>query len=253
MSAEFQVVHERLEKVERENRTLKRFGLAILLIVAAAVAMGQARPNRTVEAENFVLKDPSGRMRAQIYMDPSGTPSLEFFDENGKRGSYFRGGDLMFLGKTGYTRMSEDGIMISNQKGHIDLGTETLLLKITSTADGGYGYVSLGMAEALSHQGVIGPSLTLSGNKGRGFVELDTADGPRLHLEPGMSDGKVLPGGFVDITSQGPLMQITDQQGFTTTIGSFKLRDKKTGETLKTSTASIVLAAKDNVLWSAPR
>jgi hypothetical protein len=48
---------------------LKRFGLAILLLIGVTVAMGQARPTRTIEAEKFVLLDSKGRARITI-----GTP-----------------------------------------------------------------------------------------------------------------------------------------------------------------------------------
>lgn len=159
----------------------------------------------------------------------------------------------MFLSKGGFTRVSSSGASISNQEGHIELGTEGLRLKITSTGAEAFGYASLGMVPALEHQGVVGPALTLQGNRGKGFVELDTADGPRLHLEPGMWQGKVLPGGTVDISADGPIMQLADQQGLTAGIGRFALIEKDTGRKVWTPTASVVLLDKQKILWSAPR
>jgi hypothetical protein len=73
-----------------------------------------------------------------------------------------------------------------------------------------------------------------------------------LHLEPGVWDGRVLPGGFVDITSDGPLFQLSDQQGLRVGIGQVELKEKQTGRMLKTGAPSIVLAGKDKVLRSAP-
>jgi hypothetical protein len=67
-----------------------------------------------------------------------------------------------------------------------------------------------------------------------------------------MVEGKMLPGGFVDISSKGPLMQIADQQGFIAAMGRFELEEKATGRKLRTPTASIVLADKDKIRWSAP-
>ena len=131
-------ISERLEKVERENRVLKRFAMLALSLIAAVLVMGQAGPQRTVEAEKFVLKDSAGRMRAEITLDQSGTPALVFYDESGNRGASFREGDLMFLNKRGFTRMSSDGVMINNQEGHIELGTEGLRLKITSVGPEAY-------------------------------------------------------------------------------------------------------------------
>jgi hypothetical protein len=159
----------------------------------------------------------------------------------------------MLLGREAWAWLSKDHFMISTPEGHIDLQARPLGLRISDTSKNGLGYVSLGMVSALKHEGLVGPALILFGNKGQGFAQLDTADGPaRLHLEPGMWDGKLLPGGVVDITSEGPLIQVSDQEGLTTGIGRFELKDKQTGKTLKTATASIVLAGKDKVLWSAP-
>jgi hypothetical protein len=59
-------ITERLEKIETENRLLKRFGLVVLSLVATVSVMGQGKPERTVEAERFILRDPGGRMRAEI-------------------------------------------------------------------------------------------------------------------------------------------------------------------------------------------
>ena len=72
-------------------------------------------------------------------------------------------------------------------------------------------------------------------------------------LSPGFGREKLHPGGSVYITAAGPLIQIADQQGLTAAIGRFELKNKETGKISRTSTASIVLAGKDSVLWSAPR
>jgi len=72
----------RLEKVEKENRTLKRFALAFLSLIAAVVVMGQARPSRTMEAEQFVLKDPQGLVRARLGVSGRAT-TLNFYDAAG--------------------------------------------------------------------------------------------------------------------------------------------------------------------------
>jgi len=240
--------------VERENRILKRFALVLLLLITAAVGMGQTPTGRTVEAERFVLKDHAGRTRAEIVMDASGTPSLEFLDEKGQAGTRFRNGELSFFSGTKRTSMGESGLSISTEEGHIELGTLGLRLKVISSAKDGLGWLSLGMmpSDLSRHKDAIGPDLRLAGNNGDGFVELNTADGPALHFEPGMSEGAVRPGGFVDISSSGPLIQIADQQGLITGIGRFELKNTQTGHIVKMPTASIVLTGKDGVLWSAP-
>ncbi len=97
--SEVAALTKRLTKLEKENRVLKQFGLVTVVLAAVFVVMGQARPQRTVEAERFVLKDDAGRTRAEIVMDASHTPSLRFFAEDGARESEFRTGALMFVAK----------------------------------------------------------------------------------------------------------------------------------------------------------
>ncbi len=50
-----------------------------------------------------------------------------------------------------------------------------------------------------------------------------------------------------------PVLQITDEAGFRSLVGSVDLETTPTGQTHKTSAASLVLFGKDGkVLWSAP-
>lgn len=80
---ELQSILMRLERVELENRRLKR-GVAVFLVLAgAALLMGQGRPNRTIEAEKFLLKDANGRVRARLDMEPADRPTLALLDARG--------------------------------------------------------------------------------------------------------------------------------------------------------------------------
>ncbi len=56
----------RVERVERENRYLRRSGVVALAVIAAVVLMGQATRNKTVKAEKFVVVDSSGNSRAVL-------------------------------------------------------------------------------------------------------------------------------------------------------------------------------------------
>ena len=60
--------------------------------------------------------------------------------------------------------------------------------------------------------------------------------------------------GNVNISaSEGPSLNLFDMDGFGTTLGATSLVTTKTGESHKTSAASVVLIGKDHkVLWSAP-
>jgi len=84
---DLQVLGERLARLERENRRWRWTGPLVLATLAAVVLLGQAAPGnvgRTVEAEQFVLKDASGKTRGTMATRADGTPRLEFLEEDGK-------------------------------------------------------------------------------------------------------------------------------------------------------------------------
>jgi hypothetical protein len=92
----------RMERLEKENRRLKRGALAVLLAIASVGVMAQtkqtapsgaqkrrppaAAPAPTgptaVEAQGFILKDLNGHVRAELGLTGS-APSLKFKDESG--------------------------------------------------------------------------------------------------------------------------------------------------------------------------
>src|SRR5690349_20079714 len=82
---DMQAMLERVEKLERQNRRMKRAALLALALIAALVLMGQAAPSRrTVEAEAFVLKDASGRVRGQLTTVDDDTAGLFLRDKTGR-------------------------------------------------------------------------------------------------------------------------------------------------------------------------
>ena len=84
--ANLEAMEQRLDRVERENRLLKRAGVLTLAVIAAVVLMGQATPSRVakvVEAENFVLRDGSGTARAILNVS-GGSVNLALADRQGK-------------------------------------------------------------------------------------------------------------------------------------------------------------------------
>jgi hypothetical protein len=88
----------RIERLEEQNRRLKRGALACLVAIASFGLMGQTQHKSTrapgptpapvpaipkkIEAESFLLKDANGRVRAELSMGGTG-PSLKFRDESG--------------------------------------------------------------------------------------------------------------------------------------------------------------------------
>lgn len=79
-------VTQRLERVERENRRLKRLGAVTVATIAAVVLMGQAMPPKVptvVEAEQFVMRDRSGKARAWLNMS-DGSVNFALADKDQK-------------------------------------------------------------------------------------------------------------------------------------------------------------------------
>ena len=77
----------RLERLERESRRSKRTMLVLVVAVAAATLLGQAAPHRpkSLEAEEFVLRDSRGQVRASLGTTQSQSATvLQIHAENGK-------------------------------------------------------------------------------------------------------------------------------------------------------------------------
>ena len=88
----------RIERLEEQNRRLKRGALACLVAIASFGLMGQAQRKSTrapaptpapapaipkkIEAESFILKDANGRVRAELSITGTG-PSLKLRDQSG--------------------------------------------------------------------------------------------------------------------------------------------------------------------------
>jgi len=76
---------ERLDRLEVENRWLKRIGGGAIVVLLATIAMGMsaARTPRRATAEKFVLNDANGRPRATLGLGSDGAPALSLLDPQG--------------------------------------------------------------------------------------------------------------------------------------------------------------------------
>ena len=88
----------RIERLEEQNRRLKRGALLCLVVIASVGLMGQTQRKsrrapaptpasaaavpKNIEAESFILKDSTGRVRAQLSMGGTG-PSFRLLDQSG--------------------------------------------------------------------------------------------------------------------------------------------------------------------------
>jgi hypothetical protein len=73
----------RLDMVERENRRLKQAGMVAMAVIAAVMLMGQAMQSKVVEAEQFVVRDASGKVHAALGTVNKRAVSLALIDKNG--------------------------------------------------------------------------------------------------------------------------------------------------------------------------
>ncbi len=99
----FEEIRGRLTGLERQNRRLKGTGAASLIVTASLILLGQASPKKTIEANEFILRDSSGNVRARLFMSEKKTanvatpgatgsspitifptPTLALYDDKGK-------------------------------------------------------------------------------------------------------------------------------------------------------------------------
>jgi len=166
----------RLERVENENRRMKRAALGVIALAGSVFLMGLVGPStaKTIEAENFVVKDASGKVRAVFGMNDSD-----------------RGGASLILGS--------DGAQAAREK-----------------------YV----------------------------VRLHGGDYAWLNMTAGDDSEDI---NAVINSDNGPELLLDDKKGYKTDIGQTDLVTTRTGETHRTSSASIVMYGKDkHLIWSAP-
>ena len=221
-------VVERLEKLERQNRRLKQAGAVALILAAAVLLMGQASPNRTVEANEFVLKDESGAVRGRFGMDESVdgyVPQLELLDADGQR-------RIWLSERRGWPTLA---MFDANGRKEVDLRGSWSgygpALQLESSGEHQV-YLQTGPDGSSLAMGEVLGSLTL-------WESLERTD-PRPTL-------------FLAADENRSAIELHDAEGFQTTIGTTDLITSRTGETHKTSAASVVLFDKDKkVLWKAP-
>ncbi len=78
----------RMDRVERENWWLKQAGVVALAVIAGVVLMGQGirktappgKPGKMVGAEQFIVHDARGGVRAELGTLPHGTVRLVLYD-----------------------------------------------------------------------------------------------------------------------------------------------------------------------------
>ena len=71
-------LEQRLYRLERSERLLKRVLFAMVFVTTALCVTASMNHNRgqTIEAERFVIRDSSGQYRGELGISPDGVPAL---------------------------------------------------------------------------------------------------------------------------------------------------------------------------------
>ena len=230
----------RLEKLERDNRRLKRLGAAALVLAAALGAIYATRPvPEKITAREFDVVDDAGRVRIRLSTTP-GETSVRVLDAQGHSAASME------------ERPGSSWVMAGNFGGNAAmLDSSATFGSEVSVSYSPWHVVSAGksgkaLRDAVSSyltRVVSAPSVSMSVSpSGVSSVGLYDSEGK------GLTEMDVLPSGEPSIT-------LRDAQGFRTDLGSTSTLIPATGQTQHTSAASIVMYGNDekhHVIWKAP-
>jgi hypothetical protein len=282
INAEMQQVMDRLARVERQNRWLVRGGLALVFACGSVLLMAQNPIARTIEAQAFVLKDATGKVRAELHMTDTG-PELALYSDSQSTAEVHLGAIKNVGWGLGVLGDQAEGIAILRvDRNGPGLGlTKGQDSAVVNVGKGGSSLVLGGLGEGEAHVNLNldkdGPSLRLrsagkdnthallsvlkdgpglwmhddaSGENSSALLSLGK-DGSSLSLSGGALGGR--PSVYLTAYKNGPNLDLADPDGFRTSIGSQELVTRTTGEKIQTSAASIHLFdPKGKTLWSAP-
>ncbi len=103
------------------------------LMPPSVLAQGDSTEKQTVEAERFVLRDASGRMRAELSTNGE-YPVLWFYDEEGRKGTTVGQDAVLVVGPEddSWVLLSPDGVQIKDANGdRLRLNPDSLTISDT--------------------------------------------------------------------------------------------------------------------------
>jgi len=105
----------RIDRLERQNRSVKRLTAVLFFVITALVVTGISVPRKVakeIEAERFVLRDASGKVRASLGFSEDERMGLTLFDKSGK--------NRIWLGVL--DKNNTVSLALRNQKGELRVG-----------------------------------------------------------------------------------------------------------------------------------
>lgn len=161
----------RVDDLEKQNRRFKQVGLSVLVFAMCAAFMAQAAPKRTVDAEEFVLHDASGRVRAKLFM-LADSPSLQLMDEKGA---------------------ARAALTVDSQ----GVGPGLVLTDISGKPR---------VAMAVSNDPTEGPGVLLMDSSGKVRMQLTAPDNAGLQFYDANGKARVL----LQVSDNGPIFRLAD-------------------------------------------
>ena len=215
---DIQVILERLNSLEKQNRRLRQAGVLVLIGIGALLLTGQVvPPNRIIEAQKFVLTDTEGRSRGEWSADRTRS-ELALYDQEGRRSV-----SLMTDAQGNQSTLS-----LVNRYG--------MRLVVSSFLDSG--------------------AVSLSEKAGsadwRYHFDLGDRGGPDYTSALRLWNAKGNARAVLEAGAAGPSLQI-ESEVFKTLMGSAVVDASNAGETHRTSAASLIMLDRDGkVIWHAP-
>jgi hypothetical protein len=242
-----QALAERVARLEAQNRRFRKAAIAALIAVSAVAVMGQSRSSRVLEANEFVLKDDTGTVRARLSMEATNRPTLSFYGQKNHIPVSLAGGDEPFLVLS--RARTNELVQLGANRSFYGLGLYEKEIRAGLSVQNGNPGIEL-------YDEAGKPQVSIEADKNnREFITLGGTAGKESAMlwNAGVSIfGKA--GTFrVELGEEGPRLDLKDNEGYSTTLGRTDLVALASGRKERTPAASLVLFGKDQkVLWSAP-
>lgn len=218
----------RLERLERDNRRLKRLVTVALVVAAALGLMAATRPVPDVfKAHEFDVVDSSGKVRIRAAFDKYGHATIAFQDP-----------------KLGDALINTNGVNFYDSAGR---PTVTLL-----NAENGGGLMFFGKRSQKIGKFSFPVSRMLLNDWG---LKFNRRNGTNVIQLGGISEQGSNPVASMAIHGTSSSVKLSDSEGYEMDLGRTNTVTQSTGETHETSADSIIMFGNDkehHVIWQAP-
>jgi hypothetical protein len=255
----------RVERLEHENRRLKRIALAAAVLASAGLVLAPSAPKKeppkVLKAREVQVVDDQGVARISMKIEANGDPALSITGTQGSGVRLALAQDRPVLSLSDENRVRAT-LEIGKDEAALDLddaeGRRTARLEAGNSAGLVVGDAKSAGAEASLILGEKGPSLALSspGDAGDASITLQAApdSGPLVAASKGLAAARL------EVSRDGdPSVTISDAEGRDRAVlGVTKLEveRKKRGKAIekkRTDPSSLVLFDPDEtVVWKAP-